>query len=90
MLYYLYIFAKQFNEYTLYSAVKFKDLGMINYYYNMGYTVYLILEVNESDIKELQCTGFDLCLTQHEVQNMIDIALYNNVRIHKYGIDFLN
>ena len=90
---YLYILSglvteTQNSEY--FNVLVFKDMEMISFYHMLGYRVYLILEVTELFLSELNLMWLELNLTQDEVQNLINLCLCKNVSIHKHGIDFFS
>lgn len=89
---YLYILSALITETQnsdSFNALIFKDMGMLSYYHMLGYRVYLVIEVSEQFVSELNLMWLELDLTYDDVQTLLDICICNGLYIYKNGIDFL-
>jgi len=72
-----------------FNALVFKDMDMISYYHMLGYRVYLVIEISEQFLYELNIMWLESDLSYDDVQTLLDLCIYNGLPVHKNGVDFL-
>lgn len=71
-----------------YNIIQFKDMEMISYYHNLGYIVYLVIYIPDSNLRDFDFRWFEFDLTKDDVQNFLNLCCHKDIKIYKYGTDY--
>lgn len=71
-----------------YNIIQFKDMGMVSYYHNLGYIVYLVIYIPEWKLQDFDFRWFEFDITKEDVQNFLNLCYHQEIKVYKYGTDY--